>query len=148
MDHHRFPMIQGLWLQAAFRAVGFSLGMSSWMLLKLLNQSEERERTPFPAFMPRCCCCCVFQLRRTWSLEQKTWAHVFGHRSRMVAWITVWNRSTPHSACLNHRREPVSTGIGLILFPVWVKQPSLKAGISFCMKQVSCLPSSKWLLRK
>lgn len=94
----------------------------------------EREGTPFPAFVPSCWCC-AFQLRRMQSLEQRTWAHVFGHRSRMITWITVWNRSTPHSACLNHRRGPVSTGIGLILLLVHVKQTSLiKTGVSFFMK--------------
>lgn len=45
-------MIQGLWLQAAFAGVEFSLGMSSLMLLKLLNQSEERNRGHL--FLPLC----------------------------------------------------------------------------------------------
>lgn len=62
---------------------------------------------------------------------------VWAQRSRMVTWITVWNRSTPHSACLNHRREPVSTGIGIILFIVCVKQSSLTKNWNFFLHEMS-----------
>lgn len=152
MDHHRFLMIQGLWLWAAFRAVGVSWGDHLWCSSNYwTSQRRERERTPFPAFVPSCCCW-AFQLRRMQSLEHL--GHMFGHRG--LEWLhgSLWSRSTPHSACWNHGREPVSTEIGLILFPVCVKQSLLikKTGISFCLKQVSqhglLSQFQLWLLRK
>lgn len=135
MDHHRFLMIRGLWLWAAFRAVGVSWGDHLWCSSNYwTSQRRERERTPFPAFVPSCCCW-AFQLRRMQSLEHL--GHMFGHRD--LEWLhgSLWSRSTPHSACWNPRREPVSTEIGLILFPVCVKQSLLIKNWNFFLLETS-----------
>lgn len=55
----------------------------------------------------------------------------------MVTWTTVWNGSALHSARLNHRSEPVSTGTGLILFTVYVKQSSLIKNWNFFLRETS-----------